>query len=673
MHYQGNRKRLLIFAVAALSLPLEAQAQQTDEVVTVYGQTLPQSFQSDSLSNPYRLSASSSISSQTLNREQLQEIEARNIFELLDHLPGVNVQRRGRKQPYVIAVRGDKNFAYLIDGAYFNTAAASRVLQNLSVSDIEQLQIVRDASVLSLGPLTDIGSASNGALNSGFIVIRTRQASKRSLELNASAEHPEAYKAGVYLGSDHQFERMRGYANVSLNYSNQSDYKDWYDGSEYQNMLIGGGLSGERLSTSISAYIDEGSDRFQRADPDQAKDKLAYAKWRYDSLKTRMVALNSEMVWNPDHVSLLQMSYNKVSSLLIREYFAFPEGQEQPKAEDPKYSESMTYRIAARHSWKLGNHLLQAGGDYLHWESPYGELNYDGFAREEQVLGGFILGESALLDQQLMLDASVRLDSKYVKQGVDFISDKDKDKQSYRDRRLPNSLFYGAGASWNGLEGYLLNARYAFGRQGGVHDLPMVDNVDAEPMRQHRWELGIAADWGRYIQPRVTWFQRRIENDKQPVDYDEALLLTRFDQSQRRNSGTELMLDGQLSDNLCYDASWTYIYTQSQHWDRLLAGSYPEHMVNFALTQWWQDYQLRLQGRYVSDYYSNSNFAKDGEAHRVGDYWVVDTRLSRELELDPAVLNLSLYVMNLGDTQYQSQYAYADQGRRIGVEVSAAF
>lgn len=68
--------------------------------------------------NPVRLPQSARISSQTLGAEDVDKRQARDVFDLLNYGTGVFTTTSGKKAPANLNIRGDGNFAFIIDGAY---------------------------------------------------------------------------------------------------------------------------------------------------------------------------------------------------------------------------------------------------------------------------------------------------------------------------------------------------------------------------------------------------------------------------------------------------------------------------------------------------------------------------------------------------------------------------
>lgn len=105
--------RSALVAATALALPAQAAEADADHDIVVTGILA----NDDTPVNPVRLPQSARISSQTLDEEDVDKRQARDVFDLLNYGTGIFTTTSGKKAPANLNIRGDGNFAFIIDGA----------------------------------------------------------------------------------------------------------------------------------------------------------------------------------------------------------------------------------------------------------------------------------------------------------------------------------------------------------------------------------------------------------------------------------------------------------------------------------------------------------------------------------------------------------------------------
>ena len=222
----------------------------------------------DSVANPYRVAPSSRQHTQTFTKADIERLNPKNVFDLLTQATGVLPTYMGRKHVFKLNIRGDSNFGFIIDGAYLPSFIGGRILQSLPVSAIEQIDIVRDGGALTLGPLTDYLSAS-GALNSGFIVIRTRRPVKTEVDARTAIESYGTQKASVFTGTTFDSKSIKsngwyGYVAGVGGYATTDGPDGWNMWADSKNLMGKIGLGKGGFFTEAMVYKDYGSFGFER-------------------------------------------------------------------------------------------------------------------------------------------------------------------------------------------------------------------------------------------------------------------------------------------------------------------------------------------------------------------------------------------------------------------------
>src|ERR1035437_5168031 len=87
---------VLAFACAARA----SYTLQTLPDVEVSARPVREELQPRSLANPYRTEKSAEAGTETFSREDIQALEPKDVFDLLDKAVGLNVTYQGRKSPF---------------------------------------------------------------------------------------------------------------------------------------------------------------------------------------------------------------------------------------------------------------------------------------------------------------------------------------------------------------------------------------------------------------------------------------------------------------------------------------------------------------------------------------------------------------------------------------------
>jgi len=682
-----KNKLSLVVLFAVFGGPTLYAAETELPAVKVEGVTGSAAVREDlnptSTHNPYRVSRSSQLASQVITRESIEELKPRDVFDLIDKATGTQVSFQGRKYPYQVKIRGDSNFAFIIDGAYVPPVTGGRILQNLPLSAIEEIQVVRDASALVLGPMTDIGASTTGSLNNGFIVIRTHRPGKTELTAHALIEQNDTYGLSSSYGEVFGDEaKPQAYASLlGARYQTQGK-DDWYNARNSSSLFGNAGYAGKAFRVDTTVYHDRGQYQFQRGAAGEAtvgtnaSPGVAYAKWSYSPLDTTFATTNASVDWNTANRTLLSLSYTRVTDTDRMDYYAVPPAKVAKAGSEVSNEDTMTY-AALRHSVDLATGtLLQFGGNYLHWNTPTGETNFEGYPREETVVSGFAVTEQSLWEKQVLLDASVRVDHKHIDTGWENIANSQGKAVSltFHDRDLPSAYFYALGASWQANANWLVNARYMHGSQGTVSGVRSLNNAPLQGANQDKFELGTEAALSSAFTPSATWFFASIRHDKYVAQTDTKVspYVSYYAETDTRRQGFELIARGALSTGTSYRMGWTHFVKQYASTNTLLSATSPKNLFDITLSQTIGAYKANLSAKRVGGYFSN-NFANDGLYHEVGKYTRVDMNVSRDFHFGPTRLNVSVYGRNLSDSHYESIYSFPDIGRVFGIEFGVEY
>lgn len=618
-------------------------------------------LQADHALNPYRVAPSSRLVVQTFSAEDIEALKPLDVFDLLNHAVGVLTLYQGRKVPYSVRIRGDLYFAYIVDGVYIPSEAGARVLQNLPVQMIEQVDVVRDATALTLAPMVDFGRPS-GAPNDGYIVIRTR----RPLGSEATASlRAESYGT---LG-------VHGYAGTAGDghylSATASDYRS--DGKPGEFMarqssggMLRGGLQQGGLRAEFTLFADHTRQQIQVADPYQST--LALQRWELQPIDTGYAALHLAQQWNAEHTSTFTLSSYRLSANLVA-------GTAVPGVAARRFDNQESIDHAdLKHTLRFGDTLLRAGAQHMRWYTPTGASYYEGYPRNERITGWFATVEQGFLSRRLTVDLALRRDQRRVLQGVDnyYAYQLLFQLPQVAERSLPGDRFATLGLAWQPSPDWQLTARAYAARQGAADAVPAVDNKALHPERQHKLEAGLAWRGWPWLRPALTLFQTRIANTKYPareVRSQNGLTTSLWDEREVLRRGFELMLRGAgavAGGATDYTLGWTWLAgdTTTEDYGRTA----PRHTLAATLRHRRGAWDAAVSLRAVDEFASNWK-AIDERFHPIGYYSRLDASLGRSFALGETAAHASLYVRNALNQRYQTQLGYRDIGVLWGLEL----
>ncbi len=247
-----------------MAIAQEGSSARTLSTVSVTEAKPRADLLTNSAKNPFRTPESSSNHTQTITREEIEQLRPRDVFELLNFSTGVIATQGSRKGFTGLAIRGDSNFRWIIDGAYLQPTMASRILASLPVMAIEEVKVVRGGSALTLAPM--VGSASpGGAPVDGFVILRTRKPQKDVAQVRAAVESFNANQAGAWLGKTLGGVENKGYIAGVLSSSYTEGPSEKLDnnasysiGRKSTGGMVKGGFEASGITVDLMAYQDEG-------------------------------------------------------------------------------------------------------------------------------------------------------------------------------------------------------------------------------------------------------------------------------------------------------------------------------------------------------------------------------------------------------------------------------
>jgi iron complex outermembrane receptor protein len=633
--------------------------------------------------NPVRLPQSARISSQILTADDVEKLQARDVYDLLNYATGVFTTTSGKKSPSNLNIRGDGNFAFIIDGAYVPPQLSSRILQAIPADAIAETRIVRTSTALTVNPLVGIANPS-GAPNNGFIVVRTRDPQTTEAALRLYGGSYGTYGASGRMGTTFEGAAGTGYMQVmGSTYATDGPQgfnldKDYNFGG----MKLGGTLGPVDLDFSfMKSWAGYGIVRGTNV----LRPSSAQALWRLDPINSSVITANGSVHWTGHQATLLTLARTESKGRFLTTTVG-------SSTLTSLLNNNTFFNAALRHNLFLEAGNLQFGADYIHWDNPTGQYYHEGVAREEEVHGLFLQGDRTFLDKRLDVDLGLRVDQVRVIRGIDYFAPGRQPNANVRviaDENLPSSRFLSAGVSYRATTQWLLNARY-----GLSHQPPRTGVVLANPQlplkgeKRQKFELGIDGTVAPALQPALNFFYIHTRNEVSPVSYavvaGEQVGLYGNTNSKRTGAEAVIVGRGKVSGgNAGYRLSVTHYFDVLDP-SGLLARTQPDTVAeltgDYAIGPW----RLSAAAKYVARYESNAftacaapnlncNGGAQGPYLPVGNFVNVDLAMSRQFDVASFPTRLTASVKNLMDDNYETSIGYPSVGRQLALELLTEF
>lgn len=681
MHRVRRSPRIArLAALMAITFPCAGHAADaTLPAVEVKGAATRPDLEPDSLSNPSRVEATGRFGTEVFTREDIQALAPKDVLDLLDKAVGMNLTYHGRKHPYFLEGRGGGNLTYILDGAIL-PASSDRMLHKIPLAAIEQIEVVRGATSLALGPTIPIGSSISGSgINTGFVIIRTRQPKGIEAEVSAFVEksdlNPTANGQSLYAGTQFGAQDLKAYAAGALSRRDAPSNDTRFDGQDADAQMAVGGFSTGRFSFGATAYQDKG--RFEMQRGVTVAGTLDNSMWYYDPLKTKVFSGNASMAWTPDQVTLLSLFDTKYQHTEYDESFA-PGAAWKPST----YAEEKSSGWNLRHGARFGATLVQLGVLRTRNEG-YGPNTSNQNRWHSRVDGWSGSVEQKLFEDRLILDVGYRRDRKH----IDYFATSSTAGavMGNKDANLAPARTLALGARWKLNDIYALSGRYLDGDEGSSSsfDLRTRNGAPLHAESQKRTEIAFEAGLLPYFRPTITWFDLKGKNQKTAttntyvVNGQTYYYYTEGDVHRR---GVELLVKGDIMPRTTYSIGLTHLYQN----DTATAGvttdalglSEPKNSLTGRFSHAWGDWRANLSIKRVDKWTQSISAMGTASNVHLGDYTRTDANIMRDFRFDRHGATVELYGRNLGNTHYATRYTtgyYYDPGRVIGVQATLRY
>jgi iron complex outermembrane receptor protein len=669
-----NVALLVISALTGAAQAQNAASALNNPPTTV--EIVDKAYRSDllprSARNAYRTTASGDTQTQTITREEIEQLRPRDVFDLINTTSGAISSTGSRKGFSGLSIRGDTEFRWIVDGALLPPRMANRFMASLPVIAIEEVKVVRGANALTMGPM--VGSESpGGAPVNGFIVVRTRKPTKDEVQTRLALESNNTVQGAAWIAKKLGSTENKAYVAGLINYADTDGPSEKLNNGASYNVakqntsgLVKSGIESAGWILDFMAYQDDGS--FQI--PNTNSHDSSTGSWKVDPAKTNIFSVSGSKGWDSQNTTLFSLSQSKSEQT----FFA-------PTA---RQNNNESTHLNVRHNIDVDKTRYVVGGDYLHWNAPTGQYYYEGVQREEKTQGLFAQVEQSLMNDRLTLDASVRHDRVNVVHGFDNYITRQQvltnyPNTIYSNRQLPAAKFFSTGASWALSKDWRLLGRYGESYQP-TDGLKAAPNVVLSDDKQSKWELGVEGHVSSAFNPSLNFFNRKVLNEKainststaayaastggSCGSYSVTNVIPCYTQTDTVRAGFELAATGTFAERSSYRTS----LTQFTKLSTAIENTTPKNVVDFSVIHGMGIYTVSAALKHVSSYASTAT-----GVNYLGGYTRYDMGVGRDLRISNTPAKVTVYGRNLTDKKYEASLGVQDVGRVLGVEMIAKF
>ena len=591
---------------------------------------------------PLALPASEEATTSVVNAKEIEASHKNTAVETIENVPGVNLERQGRKYPVRIKMRGERNVNVLINGS--SPGQDYRILSALPSSLIEEVDVIRDSSYLAYGSPNTSSSAGTPGYG-GVVNIKLKR-----------PENEHGTEAKVEIGSfNSQDEGITTAGKLKdINYLlNIENYKSEGPKGENANQMFTGITTilnkqyGDYSSrVNMFLHYDQGYYGFQKA---MANSTHANDIWEYDPSMNAMVNLDILHAWSDRSSTDLTLYNDYQQATFVQNY--------SPKADTQ--NRDMTNGISIRQTFSMPTlNTFRFGAQFNNWDCPTGKLFYEGTPREEQDYGAYMHDELRLMKDKFIVDGGIRWDEKYVSKGIK-VDEGSSASGTYSDKWFSPNLNTALGLTYWPLKQHGFTTRYSTSNKSPSIYADVNGNLLGE-QEETRYDIGYIGKWSEKLNFTITAFQKNISGMPKytkpgSVGYYVPTFIKRY--------GAEAEIKGTILEGLSYFLNYSQIYSRDR------TNNQPESNIPPYVGSTGIDYQrngwlFNATVKRVSDYEDNSLVTGSSYVN-IGNYWQGDLNASYAFESNNRIHTIYAGVRNIGDVRYQTVPCYRDYGRTL--------
>jgi len=603
----------------------------------------------DPIYYPLAMPGSEESTTYVVGSDEIIASHKETAVDAVTNVPGVVIERKGRKYPASIMIRGEKNLTVLVNGAY--PGQDYRILNTLPSTLVDEIEVIRDSSYLAYGsPNT---SSACGTPSFGGVVNIKLKKPEREHGTEVKTEYgsfnstrESVTNAGKFKGLNYLFNLER-YSTDGPKDENANQRNTGFTA------LLSKQYGKYSSSANLLLHYDEGNFSMQKV---LGFSKVAGQLYEYSPYLNAIINFDLLHAWNPDISTDVNLYHNYDQATFVRNY---------PAANDMHNREEMS-GFNLRQTFSIPKlNTLRLGAQFDNWNCPTGKLFYEGYPRAEQDYGGYLHDELRLLDDKLTLDGGLRWDKKHVSKGIHAQETVSSSTiPTYKNKWLPSVFNKAFGATVWPFKKHGINLRYSTSDQSNSLYADRKGNLLAGA-EETRYDVGYIGKWSKFANVTFTLFRKKLSGT--PVykgSYTSGgLQVPYYYPSFIRRYGFESEVKGDIYDWLSYYINYTFIHSKDYTLEIKERGI-PQYIGNFGLTYHHRGWTFNSTLQYVS--YYKDNFLVTGDKYvTVGGYCQEDLKGSYEFNLKGFTHQIYLGVRNVGNVRYQTIPGWRDFGREI--------
>lgn len=652
-----------VAAIAADSTTTLQEVQVVSKKAALFRDTVPKPPAYDRLAVPR-----TAAGVQEITAAQIEELRPADVYDLFETSLGISIRRQGSRVHNWVMVRGNSanGMGLVLDGVFISANEATRILGDLAVSSIESIRIVRDASLVTLGPILQGGSS--GAANQGFILMTTKHAHQTGSEASASYGTWNTFNGTVFHG-----EKISDALNFGFGYSRSSNdakvdhWGDWFNSMDGNLFWGNAGWKSRWLVANATAVYNQVKRDIQRYQ--EANGTWGTAVWTYDPINTTHLGVDLSVPWDAHNTTQLTAGLSGDQGVQYgNSALATDFDVENISRKAGNSFEDRTIQGNLLHTLQLGGHTIKAGSQLL---QEMQRTEGSAISSLEDLFGFYASDEFAVLPS-LTLDAGARLDKLYVVRGSEKYT-KDSVTTLAKSHMWTDDAWSAAlGALWSPADLASLSGRAAFTNTPTPSTMSTLRDLPSE--KRFRFEAGPSLHLAPELDIALTGYWYEIQDAKvaalnakgKTVAFatKDGNSITVYDAHDLSRKGFEASIKGRILSLFGYDMGCTYARSSYKPEDTTMMRYKVTGSVNFRKN----GFSAALSGVYVPEYTHNNM--------PVGDFFLVNANVGKEIRDG---LTLSVWGRNVTDEKYTTDYKgvgngyYYDIGAVYGVEAKVAF
>ncbi|PKK89135.1 MAG: hypothetical protein CVV64_15625 [Candidatus Wallbacteria bacterium HGW-Wallbacteria-1] len=623
----------------------------------VAGDVLPEisirSVYSDPVRSPLRPSSTLSISTDVVDREEMEAIGARVVTDTIFFRPNVTVYSQGRKYRNMIYVRSETP-AVVLDGA--SSGEDSRSLYTLPSETLDRIEIIRDSSALIYGR-PGVGGVVNMTtrpiIDSTMMMIEGGTFATSNLHMNHSVK-----KENWGFSVDAQRSTTDGPSGMN-SAEDTANFALRFQRYLRDDSYLKLNFQYDDIMRQIGNQTAPDTSTWTAAQKKQFAGQMAnMSGWSFDPWNTIIANMEYHRNWTARKSTNFNF-YRTDRNSTFRTLKGAPSG-----------SDDITDGISVRHTMVSpdGDFTMRTGFQSEHWYCPTGKLYYTGKndGAERRDYGLFIQGEKKL-GSGWTVDAGIRRDHRHVI--TDSVS-WGTNLKAVSDKWEDPVINWAAGIAreWQNVEA---SFRFGTGILKPMNSSATQDGSILRDEQQKQYNLGFL--WKPPSGVRVNLNLFRIEKDDALVDDGTRMIsapgvvpqewINTFRNDDLKSDGAEIDVQGEISRGLSLSLGYG-IRNYSSSTNPSIQDLWPESNWNFGLRCERGRLKTAITTKYVSSF-QGSRFLPVGLSLDLGDFVRTDITFDYLVNEDQSGEQRAyLVIQNAGDERYSTIPTYPDNGRK---------